>query len=55
MPNVPCVIIYPEEGGEKNNPFLNISLKKLCSKSVGGLALFYKIAISVPTLKAIAR
>lgn len=51
LPNVPCVIIYPEEGGEKNNPFLNISLKKLCSKSVGGLALFYKIAISVPTLK----
>lgn len=50
LPNVPCVIIYPEEGGEKNNPFLNISLKKLCSKSVGGLALFYKIAISVPTL-----
>lgn len=51
LPNVPCVVIYPEEGGEKNNPFLNISLKKLCSKSVGGLALFYKIAISVPTLK----
>lgn len=51
LPNVPCVIIYPEEGGEINNPFLNISLKKLCSKSVGGLALFYKIAISVPTLK----
>ena len=51
LSNVPCVIIYPEEGGEKNNPFLNISLKKLCSKSVGGLALFYKIAISVPTLK----
>ena len=50
LPNVPCVIIYPEEGGEINNPFLNISLKKLCSKSVGGLALFYKIAISVPTL-----
>ena len=51
LPNVPCVIIYPEEGGEINNPFLNISLKKLCSKSVRGLALFYKIAISVPTLK----
>jgi 5-methylcytosine-specific restriction enzyme subunit McrC len=51
LPNVPCVIIYPEEGGEINNPFLNISLKKLCSKSVRGLALFYKIAISVPILK----
>lgn len=51
LPNVPCVIIYPEEGGEKNNPFLNISLKKLCSKSVAGLALFYKIAIPVPILK----
>ena len=51
LPNVPCVIIYPEKGGEINNPFLNNSLKDLCSKSVKGLALFYKIAISVPTLK----
>lgn len=50
LPNVPCVIIYPEKGGEINNPFLNNSLKDLCSKSVKGLALFYKIAISVPTL-----
>lgn len=51
LPNVPCVIIYPEEGGGIVNPFLNIPLKKLCNNSVKGLALFYKIAIPVPTLK----
>ncbi len=51
LPNVPCVIIYPEEGGGIVNPFLNIPLRKLCNNSVKGLALFYKIAISVPTLK----
>lgn len=51
LPNVPCVIIYPEEGGGVVNPFLNIPLKNLCNRSVNGLALFYKIAIPIPTLK----
>lgn len=53
LPNVPCVIIYPEEGGGIVNPFLNIPLKNLCNRSVKGLALFYKIAIPVPTLKPV--
>lgn len=51
IPDVPCVIIYPEEGGGIANPFLNVPLKKLCNKSIKGLAQFYKIAIPVPTLK----
>lgn len=51
IPNVPCVIIYPEGGGDIANPFLNVPLKKLCNKSVKGLAQFYKISIPVPTLR----
>lgn len=52
IPDVPCVIIYPEEGGGIVNPFFNNPLNKLCSHSVKGLARFYKISIPVPTLKA---
>jgi 5-methylcytosine-specific restriction enzyme subunit McrC len=50
LPSVPCVIVYPEEGTEMNNPFLNNDLSELCSKPIAKLSRFYKLSIPVPTI-----
>lgn len=50
IPSIPCVIIYPSETKGNNNPFMNISLEKLCTKPLRGLSLFYKFEVPVPTL-----
>lgn len=48
VPDVPCIIIYPKEGKEVQNPFANKKLKDLCIKPVKNLARFYKICIPLP-------
>jgi len=50
IPSVPCIIIYPSEIKGNRNPFMNISLEKLCTKPLRGLSLFYKFEVPVPTL-----
>ena len=50
IPSIPCVIIYPSETKGNHNPFMNISLEKLCTKPLRGLSLFYKFEVPVPTL-----
>ena len=49
FPIVPCVIIYPEEGTGKYNPFKNKELKDLFV-DVKGLLAFSKISVPVPTI-----
>ena len=49
IPSVPCVIIYPSEGGKAENPFMGNSLQSLFSK-VDGLLRFYKICVPLPTI-----
>lgn len=51
LPPVPCVIIYPEEGIDSENPFLNKPFERLCNKKVKNLLNFYKIVIPIPTLE----
>ena len=48
---IPCIIIYPKEGRRKNNPFLGNNLRMLCGKSLKGLLEFYKIVVSLPTIR----
>ena len=50
VPSVPCVIIYPEEGNDVYNPFINRNLNKLCTKPLRNLSMFYLINIPVPVL-----
>ncbi len=51
VPDVPCVIIYPTEGHEVNNPFMAIMLKELCLEHrIKRLSQFYKIAIPLPVV-----
>ena len=49
IPSVPCVIIYPCEGGKAENPFMGNSLQSLFSE-VDGLLRFYKICVPLPTI-----
>lgn len=49
-PSVPCIIIYPSCTGKMENPFLGKGLSKLCTKNVGMLSQFYKIAIPIPLI-----
>jgi len=49
-PSVPCVIIYPEEGSCRYNPFKNRPLSELCTRRLQKLSMFYKLNIPVPTL-----
>lgn len=48
---IPCIIIYPKEGRRKNNPFLGNNLRMLCGESLKGLLEFYKIEVSLPTIR----
>lgn len=49
--NVPCVIIYPSEGKEANNPFITGTLEKLCLEhKIKNLSQFYKIDIPLPSV-----
>lgn len=48
---IPCIIIYPKEGKRNNNPFLGNNLRMLCGKSLKGLLEFYKIEVSLPTIR----
>ena len=48
---IPCIIIYPKEGKRKNNPFLGNNLRMLCGESLKGLLEFYKIEVSLPTIR----
>lgn len=48
---IPCIILYPKEGKRKNNPFLGNNLRMLCGKSLKGLLEFYKIEVSLPTIR----
>lgn len=48
---IPCIIIYPKEGKRKNNPFLGNNLRMLCGKSLKGFLEFYKIEVSLPTIR----
>lgn len=50
VPSVSCVIIYPEEGNCRHNPFKNRPLNTLCTRSLQKLSMFYKLNIPVPTL-----
>ena len=50
VPDVPCVIIYPQESDDSINPFLGRKLEELCGVRVEGLSRFYKITIPLPTL-----
>lgn len=50
IPNVPCIIIYPEEG-DGSNSFLNNQLETLCGKPERGIMHFYKISVPLPTIK----
>jgi len=50
-PTVPCIIIYPEEGGGNENPFIGKQLKDLCCERVMNLNQFYKIKVKLPTIK----
>lgn len=49
-PTVPCVIIYPEEGNDFDNPFKNKKLKDLCAVNVPNVSRFYKIPVKLPTI-----
>ena len=48
---IPCIIIYPKEGRRKNNPFLGNNLRMLCGESLKDLLEFYKIEVSLPTIR----
>lgn len=48
---IPCIIIYPKEGKRKNNPFLGNNLRMLCGESLKDLLEFYKIEVSLPTIR----
>lgn len=48
---IPCIIIYPKEGKRKNNPFLGNNLRMLCGKSSKDFLEFYKIEVSLPTIR----
>lgn len=48
---IPCIIIYPKEGKRKNNPFLGNNLRMLCGKSLKDFLEFYKIEVSLPTIR----
>lgn len=50
IPNVPCVIIYPKEGCDVENPFTNKRLRDLCTTTVSRLARFYKICVPLPVM-----
>lgn len=50
IPSVPCVIIYPQEGGNRYNPFKGMLLRELCTKPLPKLSQFYKLCVPVPTL-----
>lgn len=50
IPSVPCVIIYPEGGSNRCNPFKDRSLSELCTKHLSKLSLFYKLSVPIPTL-----
>ena len=50
IPSVPCVIIYPEEGADRYNPFKNRNLSELCTRHLQKLSMFHKLSIPVPTL-----
>lgn len=48
---IPCIIIYPKEGGEQN-PFRSTSLEELADKNEDyHLLSFYRIAVPLPTLE----
>ncbi|WP_314573590.1 5-methylcytosine restriction system specificity protein McrC [Alloprevotella tannerae] len=48
---IPCIIIYPKEGRRKNNPFLGNNLRMLCGESLKDFLEFYKIEVSLPTIR----
>lgn len=50
IPNIPCIILYPEEGKGEVNPFSGRSLKSLCHSPIKGLSQFYKISIPLPSV-----
>lgn len=50
IPNVPCIIIYPEEGEDVTNPFMGKQLKDLYGKPEREIMHFYKISVPLPTL-----
>ena len=50
VPDVPCVIIYPQEGDIVRNPFVKKKLKDLCTIPVRYFSRFYKIYIPLPTM-----
>lgn len=50
IPNVPCIIIYPEEGDLFCNPFIDNRLENLCGKPEKGILHFYKIPVPLPTI-----
>lgn len=52
VPDVPCIIIYPEEGDIVRNPFAGNKLHDLCTVAVRHLSRFYKIRVPLPVLKA---
>lgn len=49
-PSVPCIIIYPKEDGDSDNPFNSNKLRDLCTRHLKKISRFYKISISVPTI-----
>lgn len=50
IPNVPCVIIYPKEGNDVKNPFVEKRLRDLCTNPIRKLARYYKISIPLPVM-----
>ena len=50
VPDVPCIVIYPQESDDVENPFAKNNLKDLCTISVRNFSRFYKIIIPLPTL-----
>ena len=50
-PSIPCIIIYPVESGEGQNPFVGRKIRELCGNRVRGLSQFYKIPIPLPTVE----
>lgn len=50
-PSIPCIIIYPVESGEGQNPFVGRKIIELCGNRVRGLSQFYKIPIPLPTVE----
>ena len=51
IPSVPCIIIYPEEANNDENPFMGKRLSELCTNQVRGLSHFCKISIPIPIIK----